>query len=66
MLSGQHKPHFFHLTTRPDFEKKAISYQLQEQTIKSRKKVIQPSPKEQHRDNHKNENMSYLSMGYLL
>jgi hypothetical protein len=35
-------------------EKKAIRYQLQEQNIKSRNKVIKPNRKEQPWNNHKN------------
>jgi hypothetical protein len=53
-------PICLHLRTRPDFKKKAIKDQFQEQTEKSRYKVIKTPPKEQPGDNHKNGKISYL------
>ena len=54
-----------HLKTRPEFKKKAIRHQLQEQTIKSRNKVIKPPPKEQPGDNYKNGKYLYPRMDHL-
>ncbi len=64
-LKGQHKPHLSLFKDPTWFRKKAIRHKLQEQTIKSRKKIIKPPPKEQPWDNHKNGEISYLSMGHL-
>jgi hypothetical protein len=52
-VKGQHKPICLHVRTRPDFVRKAIRHQLQEQTIKPRNKIIKPPPKEQPGDKNK-------------
>jgi hypothetical protein len=51
-----------HLRARPASEKNATKHQLQEQTVKSRNKVIKPPPEEQPGDNHKNG--KYLILGW--
>lgn len=53
------------MRTRSDLEKKAIRRHVQEQTIKSRNKVIKPPPKEQPGDNNRNGKISYLKLGHL-
>jgi hypothetical protein len=53
-----------HLKTRPEFKKKAIRHQLQEQTIKSRTRSQDPPPKEQPGNNHKNG--KYLISGWAI
>ena len=55
-------PICLHLRTRPDFKKKAIRYQLQEQTRKSKNKVIKLPPKGQPGDNHKNGEIAQIGL----
>jgi hypothetical protein len=64
-LSPFKDPICLNLRTKPDFLKTGSKAPAPGTDHKAQEKIIKPPPKEQPKDNHKNEEISYLKMGHL-